>query len=441
MRRGTQLRKGWCPGAWRPMPAKDGLLVRLRISGGIVGASTLHVLAQAGREHGNGIFELSNRGNMQIRGVRESTLFALIETLQSLGLIDEDASAEAVRNVLVSPLAGLDGRMDTLRAAKRLETMLSANKQLHALPAKFGFLIDDGSSPSLGSIAADIRFDWTAAMQSFAVGIGGPANEAIVLGFCGADTLPEIADRLAKGFLLLGSKMAEPPRRMTSLISSCGAHALAEAAGLRLCDPPIRCSVGEPCPIGQIGININGQHCFGVGVAFGTLDANMLDAAATAASKFGNDEIRLTPWRALIVPHIAADHAGAIAAYFASYRFIVDAKDPRLAIAACGGASTCEHGATDTRADALAIMSFAGRLSQSGVAIHVSGCTKGCARQASTPVTLIAREGLYDLIPNETARENGIGAANRLSLAAVRDLLENVITDKGRDCAGTITNE
>ena len=70
MRRGTQLRKGWCPGAWRPMPAKDGLLVRLRISGGIVGVSTLHVLAQAGREHGNGIFELSNRGNLQIRGVR-----------------------------------------------------------------------------------------------------------------------------------------------------------------------------------------------------------------------------------------------------------------------------------------------------------------------------------------------------------------------------------
>ena len=434
MRRGTQLRKGWCPGAWRPMPAKDGLLVRLRISGGIVGASTLHVLAQAGREHGNGIFELSNRGNLQIRGVRESNLPALIETLQSLGLIDESASAEAVRNVLVSPLAGLDGRMDTLRAAKRLETMLSGNKHLHALPAKFGFLIDDGSSPSLGSIAADIRFDWTAAMQSFAVGIGGRANEAIVLGFCGADTIPEVAERLAKAFLLLGSTMAEPPRRMTSLISSCGAHALAEAAGLCLSDPPERHSVGEPCPIGQI--SINGKHCFGVGVAFGTLDANMLDAAATAASKFGNDEIRLTPWRALIVPYVAADHAGAIAAYFASYRFIVDAKDPRLAIAACGGASTCEHGTTDARADALALMSFAGRLSQSGVAIHVSGCTKGCARQASTPVTLVAREGLYDLVPNETARENGIDAANRLSLAAVRDLLENVITDKGRDLRG-----
>ena len=29
----TVLPKGWCPSARRPMQAKDGLLVRLRISG------------------------------------------------------------------------------------------------------------------------------------------------------------------------------------------------------------------------------------------------------------------------------------------------------------------------------------------------------------------------------------------------------------------------
>ena len=91
MMKGAQLRKGWCPGAWRPMPAKDGLLLRLRISGGIVAAATLRGLAQAGREHGNGLFDLSARGNLQIRGVRESNLAALIETLDGLGLIDENA--------------------------------------------------------------------------------------------------------------------------------------------------------------------------------------------------------------------------------------------------------------------------------------------------------------------------------------------------------------
>ena len=142
----TELRKGWCPGARRPMQARDGLLMRLRICGGVVSALTLRGLAQAGRAHGNGLFDLSARANLQIRGVCSESLPFLIKTLDGLGLIDNNAAAEAVRNVLVSPLAGLDGRIDAPRAAKALEVALAANKDLHGLPGKFGFLIDDGSA-------------------------------------------------------------------------------------------------------------------------------------------------------------------------------------------------------------------------------------------------------------------------------------------------------
>ncbi|MGH6800442.1 MAG: precorrin-3B synthase, partial [Methylocella sp.] len=229
----TNLRKGWCPGARRPMQAKDGLLVRLRISGGVVPAATMRGLAQAGRAHGNGLFDVSTRGNLQVRGVREECLPLLIETLDGLGLLDDNAAPEAVRNVLVSPLAGLDGRDDVSSAAKVLESALVSNKELHALPGKFGFLIDDGSGLSLGLIPADVRFDWTGGKQPFAIGIGGRANEAIFLGRCGGDDIPDIALRIARAFLRLSSQMAEPPRRMRGLIESCGAGAIAGLAGLR----------------------------------------------------------------------------------------------------------------------------------------------------------------------------------------------------------------
>ena len=237
MTRETILRKGWCPGARRPMQAKDGLLMRLRISGGVVSAATLRWLAQAGRAHGNGLFDLTTRGNLQIRGVRKECLPYLMQALEAVGLIDEDAAAEAVRNVLVSPLAGLDGRDDVSSAAKALESALAANKDFHALPGKFGFLIDDGSALSLGPVPADIRFDWIGGKQSFAIGIGGHANEAIFLGLCGGDDIPDIATRLAGAFLRLASQMAEPPRRMRGLIESCGAGAIARLAGLRPVHP------------------------------------------------------------------------------------------------------------------------------------------------------------------------------------------------------------
>jgi precorrin-3B synthase len=426
----TALRKGWCPGARRPMQAKDGLLVRLRISGGVVPAATMRGIAQAGRAHGNGLFDLSARANLQMRGVRGESMPLLIETLDGLGLIDENAAAEAVRNVLVSPLAGLDGRIDAPRAANALEAALAANKDLYPLPGKFGFLIDDGSALSLGSVPADIRFDWTEGKQPFAIGIGGHANEAIFLGRCGGDDIPDIALRLARAFLRLGSQMAEPPRRMRGLIESCGAGAIAGLAGLR--PGPRRTSgiLEEPCPVGLL--RFNKRYFFGVGAAFGRLDANMLNAAARAAAMFGTGEIRLTPWRALILPHVQEQRADAVQDYFAGHGFIVDPEDPRLAVAACGGSSTCERGTTDTRSDALALMPFARRFRKTGVALHVSGCAKGCARQAATPFTLIAHAGCYDLVVNMTARDAGINDAKHLELAAARKTLESMARNAER---------
>jgi precorrin-3B synthase len=430
MTRETELRQGWCPGARRPMQAKDGLIVRLRISGGVVTAATMGGLARAGRTHGNGLFDISARANLQMRGVRGECLPLLIETLDGLGLIDANAAAEAVRNVLVSPFAALDGRDDVSSAAKALEAALAANKDLHALPGKFGFLIDGGSALSLGCVPADIRFDWTGSKQPFAIGIGGHANEAIFLGLCRGDDIPDIASRLARAFLRLGSQMAERPRRMRGLIESCGAGAIAGLAGLRPGPPRTSGAIEEPCPVGLL--RFNGMNCFGAGAAFGRLDANMLDAAARAAEVMGTGEIRLTPWRSLIVPFVHAKQADAMRAYFTAHGFIVDHEDARLAIAACGGVSTCERGTTDTRSDALALMPFARRFRKTGVALHVSGCAKGCARQAATPFTFIARAGRYDLVVDVTASYAATNDAKRLDLAAVREKLESMARNAGQ---------
>jgi precorrin-3B synthase len=430
MNRETILRKGWCPGARRPMQAKDGLLVRLRISGGVVSAATLRWLAQAGRVYGNGLFDLSARANLQMRGVRGESLPLLSEALEILGLVDEGAAAEAVRNILVSPLAGLDGQDGVSSAAKALESALAVNKDLHALPGKFGFLIDDGSGLSLGLVLADVRFDWTGGKQPFAIGIGGHANEAIFLELCGANDIPDIAARLARAFLRLSSQMAEPPRRMRGLIESCGAGAIARLAGLRPGPPQKSGTIEEHCAVGLL--RFDEIYCFGVGAAFGCLDANMLDAAACAAEIFGTGEIRLTPWRALIVPFVQAEEADSIRAYFTAHNFIVDRGDARLAIAACGGGSTCAHGTADTRSDALALMPFARSLCKTGVALHVSGCAKGCARRAATPFTLIAHAGRYDFVVDGAEIAAGINDASRLDLAAVREILETMTRNAGR---------
>lgn len=418
----SDFRKGWCPGALRPMEAKDGLLVRLKISGGIVSTSTMRAIAQAGRDYGNAHFDLSSRANLQMRGVRQEKLPYLIEMLDGLGLIDQTMAAEAVRNVLVSPFAGLDGRDDASCAGKAIEAMLAANEDLHALPARFGFLIDDGSPFSLAALPADVRFDWVGGSKPFAIGVGGRANEAYLLGRCQASEIADIAAQLARAFLKLASQLSKPPGRMRGLIEKCGPAVLAGLCGMLVFSPRSPRSVAEPCPVGLL--RLDGSYCFGAAAAFGHLDADMLDAIASAAETFGNGEIRLTPWRALILPLTGAETIDAIRFYLEAHHFITNRKDPRLAVEACRGVLTCERGSTDPRDDALALMSVVRRLFKTGTALHVSGCAKGCARHAAVPLTLTARAGLYDLTADETASAAGVCSERGLTLAAVRQRLE-----------------
>jgi precorrin-3B synthase len=422
--------KGWCPSARRPMRAKDGLLVRIKISCGILSVSAMRRIAQAGRNYGNGRFDLTSRANLQIRGVAEERLVHLIKALEAIAMIDADEAAEAVRNILVSPLAGLDGRNHAHEAQKALEAMLAENTKLHALPAKFGFLIDDGSALSLAGIPADIRFEWEGCEERFLIAIGGTSKDAIALGYCEAKNIARIGVSIARAFLALAAQFPEPPHRMRGLIECCGAGAIAAASGLRV-RPERRPSTTEgPVPIGVM--SLGDKYGFGAGAPFGSIDADMLFAAASCAETFGNGEVRLTPWRALILAGVRPQQAQVLRDRLAAHGFIVGRGDPRLAVSACGGSCTCERGTTDTRSDALSLMLAARRLWESGVALQILGCRRGCGRQAGTPLTLVANGGLYDLTVDEAYSGESLTGANRLTLAAAQEKLAALKPDAGR---------
>jgi precorrin-3B synthase len=388
------------------MPAKDGLLVRVRVTAGRLSAGTLRALAEAGRETGNGLFDLTSRANLQMRGIAPDRLPRLREILRALGLLDATRFGEAVRNVQISPLSGLEGP-DLGPIAEALERALVGDETLHALPAKFGFLIDDARTLSLAGIPADIRFTRTAPGEPgvFAIGLGGRDDSAAFVGYCTSGEIVPTAVRLAKAYLELAAQLPESASRMSNLLCVVEPEAIAAAAGLAF--EPSRIlpgtPVGEPCPIGPLRLG-TGDFCSGIGAAFGRLDWSMLAAAADAAESFGGGEIRLTPWRALLFPKVAPNRDARLRAFLSERGFITDPADARLAVVACSGVSACASATTDTRADASSLAGLARRLVSTGIGLHVSGCAKGCARSAATPCVLVARDGRYDLILEGTAR-------------------------------------
>ncbi len=117
--------RGWCPTVHAPMPSGDGLLVRVKPFGGRLSSPALQALANAVAAFGNGAVELTGRGNLQIRGVRDAPGFA--RAMVAAGLADPDPAREARRNVIAIPPCD-----DA--AVSRAEALLVATP---ALPAKF----------------------------------------------------------------------------------------------------------------------------------------------------------------------------------------------------------------------------------------------------------------------------------------------------------------
>ncbi len=117
--------RGWCPTVYAPMPTGDGLLVRVKPFGGRLTSAALRALAEAVAAFGNGVVELTSRGNLQVRGVRDAAGFA--KAMVAAGLADADPVREARRNVVAVPSC-----VDALVA--EAEALLADTA---GLPAKF----------------------------------------------------------------------------------------------------------------------------------------------------------------------------------------------------------------------------------------------------------------------------------------------------------------
>ena len=213
------------------METGDGLLVRVRASGGRLTLDQAAAIAEGALGCGNGAISLSARANLQVRGVSERTLPDLQARLGAAGLIDSDPEVERLRNILVSPLSDIDpdAAFDLAPSVAALERRLADDAELRLLPGKFSFVLDGGGRLPVGDIHADIRFEATRNAEglAFAAYLGGDDALTAILA---PSEIGEAASRLARAFLSLAG--ASEARRMRALVDRLGAKALFTSAGL-----------------------------------------------------------------------------------------------------------------------------------------------------------------------------------------------------------------
>ncbi|MCG5240765.1 precorrin-3B synthase [Azospirillum doebereinerae] len=402
--RNPPRRRGTCPGVLAPMEVGDGFLLRVRVPAGVLPAEHARRIADLGGRYGNGLVDLSHRGNLQLRGIPADGLEPVTDALRAMSYVADDAASEAVRNVLCAPTAGLGGAVDVRPVARALDARLAGDPALHRLPPKFGWLVCGGGAAHLGMSGTDVRFDAVDA-EWLRVSLGGTLAEAAPLGLCRATDVPEVASALGRAFLELRATFAEPPRRMAGLVAAVGVEPFQERLSPWLSPLPpgerVRVRGNRPPDIFGFAepphpdlLPRGGKETkkwLAVAFPFGRLTCATLAALAGLTA-----ELRLTPWRALLLVDPVPDAAHTATALGG----ILASGDRRLKLTACSGIGGCDVGTTDTHATALAVAERAGPLLDHARMVHVSGCAKGCAHPGAADVTLTARDGVYDVALN-----------------------------------------
>jgi precorrin-3B synthase len=393
--------KGWCPGALRPMLSGDGLIVRIRPFCGAFDLDQARGLADLARRLGNGHIDLTRRANLQLRGLSDEHLPELHAELGRLGLIDHDAETEATRNLMVSPLAGLDPAesLDVRFIARDIAEGLAADARFSALPAKFGLLIDGGGAVSIAAERADVAL--LAVGTEIALGIDMPSGTQW-LGVTSPDAAAAAALTAVRTFLEAAGGATRT--RMRGLSAAGVAHVRSVLAPMLRPCPVVPPKTGRA--LGVIGTAV------GVAAPFGRLEAEQLRGLVALAEESGARELRLSPWRTVYFGARDAAAATQVVDAARSLDLIVDSHDPLLRIEACPGAPDCKSSSVDARGDARRLAALASAEGYDG-SIHVSGCAKGCARSAPSKLVLVGKAGLYRLVRNATTRgpvERIIGA-------------------------------
>jgi precorrin-3B synthase len=410
--------KGWCPTLLSPMQSGDGWLARVKPTAGTLSAAAARLIADAARRHGNGHIDLTSRANLQIRGLSPRAAEQFAETIIGAGLASANPSLDAIRNVMASPLGPDDpsAAFDSHALARDIEAMLAGETALWALPSKFGVVVDGGGVLPLNDANADVMV--RAHGGQLAVCLDGGTLAAL----CAPSLLTETVKALALAFLRLSAQRNEPPRRMRALVMAAGEEAIFVDAGLTATPASAGLTPEAKSHIGLISLRYQAPSAFGVGLPFGRIDANALTRLADLSESYGDGNLRTTPWRALLLTGIAAGDAERLATDVKALGIIADPTDARLHIFACVGAPSCQSATVDARADAGRLAAAIGPTRND--AIHVSGCVKSCAHRGTAALTLVGRDGRYDLIRNGSTADRP--SLTGLNMDQVEALLQSV---------------
>ncbi|MFI8100189.1 cobalamin biosynthesis protein CobG [Streptomyces sp. NPDC086023] len=392
-----------CPGALRLHAADDGYLARVRLPAGLLTARQAALLGEAAERFGDGNLDVTSRGNVQLRGLADACGAELAALLDGAGLLPAPGH-ERVRNIVATPMSGLDGppERDVLPWVREFDRRLCADARVTALSGRFLFAFDDGR----GDVAAlDPDVTVLAVGGSAGAGVGalvrlGAGADAVEVG---AGDAPRAALLAAHAFLdavqVAGTKawrVGELPAEHALCAREFVGRLSRDGIGARY-----RADVVWPyaAPVRPRGVGAGPRSHLCVLPPLGRFSAGQWRELVRVAG-LSRGPLRITPWRGVVLADVPVDGA----ALLERAGLVVAGDSVWESVTACTGRPGCAKSLADVRADApLAVGATGG----AGVLpVHFAGCERRCGHPRGTDwVDLVAAPDGYRLTaPGRPAR-------------------------------------
>jgi ferredoxin-nitrite reductase len=397
-----------CPDIYHPAVARDGLLTRLRIPGGVLNELQCLAIAQLLESTQLDYIQVTNRANLQLRGLAQDLDRDLLATLANCGLAAIDPAVDGIRNTMMSPTVGIDTQelIDVRPLAEAWQDYLTHHPELGVLSTKFSVGFDGGGNVGIIDRPNDITLLAVGDNEfSLHLGIGERGEAPVPVGVrLGWDEclpmLAAIAQCYRSGIELLGGDARRKPR-LRDIIRHWGLTEFSEIVqreftGSRrfifknLDLDRDACGENGDRHLGVQQQNQTGFYYLGIVLPLGRWTIEQIKGLGNIAARYGSGHIRLTPWQNTIIPDIKERDLTRVQELVADLGLVQTVNHPSSLLRACAGATGCQFAATDTQRDAIDLSNYlAAKFTlDRPLNIHFSGCDKSCAQHDRADITL-----------------------------------------------------
>jgi ferredoxin-nitrite reductase len=403
-----------CPSLFSPTLAQDGMLSRIRVPGGILNGMQCKAITTLCDQYGNGWVQVTNRANLQLRGLETKLPVDALGQLQAVALATPVPELDGIRNIMSSPTAGIDvqGLIDTRPLVREWDRILISRPDFAVLSPKFSVCFDGGETAGVGDRPNDITLiaaqfeDSIRFRLHLSTGERGepPQDMGVSVRADEADSgcaaimllLTSFAE-VYRDYVLEESRQSKPPR-LRALLKDWGVEQYLQTVSRKL-NFLLRTDVesgkeNDAVPYVHLGAHLQrqaGLSYIGVGLALGQLQTLQLQTLANLSQRYGEGDLRLTPWQTVIVPNIPTTQIAQVQQQIEDCGLQTDATHPSSAMVACSGTSGCRAAVADTQRHAQVLTTHLARslVLDCPINIHFSGCDKSCAQQQAGDITLV----------------------------------------------------